>query len=237
MPLTGRAMLVNFMNVDAGDEADFNRWYDTEHLAERVAIPGFLEARRYVAEDAKQRYLGIYTTETLDVLDSPAYRERLAAQTPWSLTNIARFRDATRACARVVASRGVGRGAALGFVRLRPTGEAAGATRDEGEGPGGEIAARLGRVLECDGVLSVHVLASDPDLSRPLTEDPRAAAGARDWYVLIDATGQEALEQAEAALEPAGVAGAELVSTGRYRLMWDLERAELESEMQAGRTG
>ncbi len=33
------------------------RWYDREHLEERVAIPGFLEARRYVAHRASPKYL------------------------------------------------------------------------------------------------------------------------------------------------------------------------------------
>ena len=36
-------MLITSMDVDAADEEDFNIWYDREHLAERVAIDGFLE--------------------------------------------------------------------------------------------------------------------------------------------------------------------------------------------------
>ncbi|WP_340110308.1 hypothetical protein [Pikeienuella sp. HZG-20] len=220
MPLSGQAMLINFMNISAEHEEDFNRWYDKEHLAERVAIPGFLEARRYVAEDAAARYLGIYTTETIETLGSPEYHHRLANQTAWSLRNIDRFRDATRACARVVESRGVGRGAALGLIRLRP---AAGK-----EPSAAALKARIDAALDLDGVLSIHVLANDPALSKPLKEDPAAAAGASDWYVLIDATGQEALGPAEKALDLAKTAeGLRLVSSGRYRLLWDLARAEL----------
>ncbi|HYD32592.1 MAG TPA: hypothetical protein VEB64_17245 [Azospirillaceae bacterium] len=71
MPLSGTGMLVNFMDVDPAEEYDFNRWYDKEHLAERVAIPGFLEARRYVAEEGSAKYLALYTTETFDVLVEP----------------------------------------------------------------------------------------------------------------------------------------------------------------------
>lgn len=40
MPLAGKGMLLTSMNIDAADEADFNRWYDREHLEERVAIEG-----------------------------------------------------------------------------------------------------------------------------------------------------------------------------------------------------
>jgi hypothetical protein len=44
MPLAGKGMLLTSMDIDPSDEADFNRWYDREHLEERVAIDGFLEA-------------------------------------------------------------------------------------------------------------------------------------------------------------------------------------------------
>src|SRR6267378_2712622 len=120
MPLAGKGMLLTSMDIDASDEAEFNRWYDREHLGERVAIDGFLEARRYVAHAANPKYLSLYSTETFDVLDSPAYRTALANQTAWSKANIARFQNMIRAVARITVSRGTGRGAALGIVRLRP---------------------------------------------------------------------------------------------------------------------
>ena len=120
MPLAGKGMLLTSMDIDPSDEAEFNRWYDREHLEERVAIAGFLEARRYVAQDGRPKYLSLYSTETFEVLDSPAYRTALANQTDWSKANIARFKNKIRAVARITISRGQGRGAALGIVRLRP---------------------------------------------------------------------------------------------------------------------
>src|SRR5829696_4767610 len=122
MPMAGKGMLLTSMNIDAADEAEFNRWYDREHLEERVAIDGFLEARRYVAHDGKPKYLSLYSTATFDVLNSPIYRTALANQTDWSKANLARFKNMIRSVARVTISRGVGRGAALGIVRVRPTG-------------------------------------------------------------------------------------------------------------------
>src|SRR5580765_6435139 len=109
------------MNIDAANEPEFNRWYDREHLEERVAMPGFLEARRYVAHDGNPKYLSLYSTETFEVLDSPAYRTALANQTAWSKANIAHFQNMIRAVARITLSLGVGRGAALGIIRLRPS--------------------------------------------------------------------------------------------------------------------
>jgi hypothetical protein len=121
MPMAGKGMLLTSMDIDSADEAEFNRWYDREHLEERVAIDGFLEARRYVAHQGSPKYLSLYSTATFDVLDSPAYRTALANQTAWSKATIARFKNMIRAVARITVSRGQGRGAALGIIRLRPT--------------------------------------------------------------------------------------------------------------------
>src|SRR3981081_3496814 len=121
MTLAGKGMLLTAMDVDPAEEADFNRWYDREHLQERVAIDGFLEARRYVAHEGSPKYLSLYSTETFDVLDSPAYRTALGNQTAWSKANIARFRNMIRAVARITISRGQGRGAALAIVRTTPS--------------------------------------------------------------------------------------------------------------------
>src|SRR6478672_10520881 len=180
MPMAGKGMLLTSMNIDAAHEAEFNRWYDREHLEERVAIDGFLEARRYVAHDGNPKYLSLYSPETFEVLDRPAYRTALANQTAWSKANIARFQNMIRAVARITSSRGTGRGAALGIVRLRPT---------DGED---KLRTALREQLdpaELDGIISMHLIESDPALSKPITDDPSAPnPGAGDWFVLIDAT-------------------------------------------------
>ena len=110
MPIAGKGMLLTSMDIDAANETDFNRWYDREHLEERVAIEGFLEARRYVAHSGSPRFLFLYSTRTLDVLDSPAYRARLNNPTEWSKKTMAGFKNMIRAVARITVSRGVGRG-------------------------------------------------------------------------------------------------------------------------------
>src|ERR1700710_2448734 len=120
MPLAGKGMLLTSMDIDPSDEAEFNRWYDREHLEERVAIDGFLEARRYLAHDGRPKYLCLYSTRTFEVLASPAYRAALANPTPWSTATMARFKNMIRSVARITISRGKGRGSALGVIRLRP---------------------------------------------------------------------------------------------------------------------
>jgi len=217
MPLAGKGMLLTSMDIDAADEAEFNRWYDREHLEERVAIDGFLEARRYVAHDGKPKYLSLYSTGTFEVLDSPAYRLALANQTAWSKANISRFKNMIRAVARITISRGKGRGAALGIIRLRP---AAGSAE--------KLRAALREQLDpakLDGVISMHLIESDPALSKPITDDPSAPnPGAGDWFVLIDATDVNAVPAAAARF---AAFKAETVSSGVYNLMWDITEGDL----------
>ncbi|MGA7803238.1 hypothetical protein [Bradyrhizobium sp.] len=220
MPLAGKGMLLTSMDVDAADEAEFNRWYDREHLEERVAIEGFVEARRYVAQTGGPKYLCLYSTKTVEVLDSPAYRARLANPTPGSTRNMARFKNMIRAVARITSSRGQGRGAVLGIVRLRPHAGSEAALR-----------AALDKALDpagVDGVISMHLIESDPALSGPTPEIP-SAAGAGDWFVLIDGTNGNAVSAIMAArfTSTAASAQATLVSSGIYDLMWDLAKSDI----------
>lgn len=222
MPLAGKGMLLTSMNIDVTDEADFNRWYDREHLEERVAIDGFLEARRYVAHAANPKYLCLYSTATLEVLDSPAYKARLANPTDWSRQTMARFKDMLRVVARITISKGTGRGAALGVVRLRPTPDNAASWRDA-------LQDRL-TPDEQDGIVSMHLLESEPELSGATAELPAARnEGARDWFVLIDGTHVGAVSAviAERFTGPAAAPFPLPISVGTYCLMWDLAKSDI----------
>jgi hypothetical protein len=217
MPLAGKGMLLTSMDIDPEHESDFNRWYDREHLIERVAIDGFLEARRYIAHQGSPKYLCLYSTETFEVLDSPAYRKALTTPTEWSKANLARFENMIRTIARITISRGQGRGAALGIIRLRPA-----------EGARDKLRASLRDQFDPeqrDGIISMHLIESDPALSKPLTEDPPVSdPGAGDWFALIDATNVNAVSDAIAAIV---FEGGIKVSSGSYNLMWDLVRSDI----------
>ncbi|QUS38877.1 hypothetical protein RPMA_08585 [Tardiphaga alba] len=222
MPIAGSGMLMTSMDIGAAHEQEFNQWYDREHLAERVAIDGFLEARRYVAVNAAPKYLGLYSTATFDVLDSPAYRTALANQTAWSLANIGRFKNMLRSVARITISRGIGRGAALGLVRIQPPDGNVDGLREA-------LRAELDPGMIHD-IIAMHLMESDPRLSKPLTDDPDALnPAARDWYVLIDGTDADAVSTVMSTRFDAAIAdaGATLISSGTYRLMWDLAKADL----------
>jgi hypothetical protein len=184
-----------------------------------VAIDGFLEARRYVAHDGNPKYLSLYSTETFEVLDSPAYRTALANQTAWSKANIAHFQNMIRAVARITISQGTGRGAALGIVRLRPAG---------GED---KLRAALREQLDpanLDGIISMHLIENDPALSKPIADDPSAPnPGAGDWFVLIDATDVDAVPAAMLRFSGNAAVKPLIISSGIYRLMWDLAKSDI----------
>jgi hypothetical protein len=217
MPLAGKGMLITSMDVDPADEQDFNVWYDREHLAERVGIEGFLEARRWIADQAPTKYFCTYSTDTFEALSSPAYKKVLANQTDWSKKHISSFQNPGRVVGRVTLSRGQGRGAALGVVRLRPGADAQDALRG-----------KLVELLDpgtIPGIISLHLIESDPELSRNLTNPDDPNPGAGDWYVLIDGTDLAAVRALVDTRFQAP--GAPVISTGTYRLMWDLAKSDL----------
>jgi hypothetical protein len=75
-----QGLLAAFMNPPVHDEDGFNAWYDEEHVPLRLAVPGFLNARRYrAASDEGPRYLALYDLRSLDVLETRAY-QRLAEE-------------------------------------------------------------------------------------------------------------------------------------------------------------
>ena len=90
-------LLLTMTEPRPDQEAEFNAWYDSEHIVERLSIPGFLSARRWVADvkPGEGKYLATYELVSPDVLWSEAYRARYANPTPWtqrSLGNAVVFR-------------------------------------------------------------------------------------------------------------------------------------------------
>lgn len=66
----------------AGREAEFDAWFQGEHLLERLSVPGFLFGRRHQAISGSAGYFNFYLVESPDVLTSRPYLERLDNPTP-----------------------------------------------------------------------------------------------------------------------------------------------------------
>ena len=69
----GTGLLMVWADIDAEHEAEYNRWYDEEHVPQLLSIPGFLSAGRYVALKGAPKYLALYELEDHNVLRSAAY--------------------------------------------------------------------------------------------------------------------------------------------------------------------
>ena len=90
----------------------YERWYLSEHIPERLGVPGFLAARRYEARKGSPRFFTSYDVESLGVLSSEDYLARLASPSPLTREVMANFRNMIRtACLPIYRSP---RAAALG---------------------------------------------------------------------------------------------------------------------------
>ena len=72
------------VHTDVPDEvaAEYNDWYDREHLPRLAQVPGVVRARRYVACDGHPRYFTAYDLADRDAFTSPRGLE--ARKTPWT---------------------------------------------------------------------------------------------------------------------------------------------------------
>jgi hypothetical protein len=76
------ALLIVKINVGPEVEAEFNRWYDGEHMPRLTAVPGVMSGRRYVNARGPHRYVAVYELRDRSVLKSQAWID--AANTAWT---------------------------------------------------------------------------------------------------------------------------------------------------------
>ena len=105
--------------VDAAED-EFNRWYQQQHVPERLRVPGFNTARRYRAVDAQPAYMAVYECDSIEVFASKAYQERLANPTDWTRNVMPGFRNMLRSACRETWSAGDGVGGGAVVVQCKP---------------------------------------------------------------------------------------------------------------------
>jgi hypothetical protein len=182
MALLGRGAFVAWHGIAEGREADYDRWHSHEHMLERVAIPGFLRGRRYVAAGGGPRYLVVYEVADISVLTSPAYLERLNNPTAWTREVMPAVRGMNRTLCRVAVSFGRGVGHAALTVRLSPQ------PGREGELEG-RLRAELERLARSPGLVGGHLLVANEAVSRAPTREKELRAqpdAVADWVLLVE---------------------------------------------------
>jgi hypothetical protein len=80
----GTALLMVYVDIDPEHDADFNAWYDEEHLSDLLKLPGFLSAARYEALKGGPRYLACYELESAEAVQSEAYKQYRSHPTEWT---------------------------------------------------------------------------------------------------------------------------------------------------------
>lgn len=80
----GAALLVVLTDVGPEHDAEFNSWYNEEHLPERLSAPGFLDVARYEALRGGPRYLAVYELESVDALHTEEYMHMSNNPTEWT---------------------------------------------------------------------------------------------------------------------------------------------------------
>jgi hypothetical protein len=81
----GKAVIAMTGDTEPGWRNEYHRWYDQEHLVERMAVKGFLGARRYVnIKGQGPRELTLYELESAEVLEKPEYKRLFNPPSDWS---------------------------------------------------------------------------------------------------------------------------------------------------------
>lgn len=209
MKRTPQGMLFVATDIHPADEADFNQWYDREHVEERVAIDGFVSGTRYQALDGSRKYLGLYKTTALSDFTSEAYHAAFTRQTAWSVSNLQKMIDPMRRVCAIEASVGCGSGSHLAIVTL---------TADHSV----ESVRHLGESLQAQaGFIASSLLVPDSQLSTPLPKEARANRQLLPM-MLIESSSQQASERLAALASRTLNANASF-----YLLSWQLTKQEM----------
>lgn len=79
------ALLGGGFDYSRAAQDEFDDWYDTEHIPERLRIAGFINGVRWIGAANPKISLAIYDLESLDVLQKPDYLAVSPAHfSPWA---------------------------------------------------------------------------------------------------------------------------------------------------------
>jgi hypothetical protein len=204
VPRAAAGQLSIWTDVDPAHELDFNRWYDREHMLERMAIPGFRRARRFrCVVSCPRPYLALYDTDSRQTFRSLAYQQAFKQQTEWSQRNFARMRDTQRRVGELTLDVGAAEGGALALFIVNDAAH---------DGTAPQFQALVAR----DHVLRASLLRTDVTLSTPLA--PGASQAREDGVVMVETNDADTAFDAANALAafwPAGQCGSVFV----FRMM------------------
>ena len=220
MPLNARAFLAIWHNLEPGTERDFDRWHTYEHMPERVGVPGFRQARRYMNWDlASHVCFTMYEGAHLETFRSPGYLARLNDPTPWSRRIGATQTDFLRGAFELDTTVGNGIGGAMGTFRI--------GRESSNREPHLLMLRHVAHdVIALHGVVGVHTGSAKQEVTGVRTKEMEirpstSAENALDAVMLVETIGFEELEaildDVEARLRVDGIVS---VDAEPYRLAY-----------------
>ena len=201
--MLGRAAVAMWWDVAPEMRAEWEDWHSSEHMPERLAIPGFLRGTRWVALSGEPSYFVIYEVTQLVTITAGTYRERLNNPTPWSRRMMPHHRNMVRSLCALRAGWGGGLPQALATVRFSP------------------LAGALPKLPRRKGLTGAHLLESQPMADAPQTAEQniRGGDGAADWVLLVGGYDLEAIKDTSS-LVAGGI-------VGLYRPAYSLSSGEI----------
>jgi hypothetical protein len=227
--LLGKGVLAIWNGIDPAAESEFVRWHVEEHIPERVALPGFLRGRRYIAVDGDPKFFNFYETRSPSDLSSPVYRDRLDAPSEWTRSVVRFFQDTSRTICDVSLTLGCGEGAFVETLRLDTRLDAARFkerfTKDV-----------LLPASQEAGIVGVHLLEGQSAPSSGATAESQLRSAPDEiapWVVLIESVQPDAIHTLRQSVFHKSRLGAAGVEDGMKRGMYALQYSLAKSELDA----
>ena len=172
--MLGKAAVAMWWDVAPEMKSEWEDWHSSEHMPERLAIPGFLRGTRWVAESGEPSYFVLYEVTNLRTMTGAAYLERLNNPTPWSRKMMPHHRNMVRSLCVLRAGWGGGLPHALATIRLSE---------------------KISDLSKRKGLTGVHLLESQPMPGAQSTEQKiRGGDGTADWVLLVGGYDVEAVK-------------------------------------------
>jgi len=190
--LCGHGVVAIWNDITDAGRAEFYAWHATEHMPERIAIPGFLRGRRYRAIDQQTHpeFFTLYELETFSVTTSQSYLARLNAPTSWTKKATAEFRNTARGLGRVLTSVGPGPGGVLATVRF-------GVASEQKETVQPALSDVMRKIAQLPMVTGAHLVATDAEASAVKTaesKDRTDIQASPTWFAMVEACTAASLE-------------------------------------------
>lgn len=173
--MLGSAAVAMWWDVAPEMRAEWEDWHTTEHMPERLAIPGFLRGTRWAAESGEPSYCIVYEVANLETMTRGPYLDRLNNPTPWSRKMMPHHRNMVRSLCTVRAGWGGGLPQVLATVHL---------------------AEPLADLPKGKGLTGAHLLESQPLPATTAEQKIRGGDGTVAWALLVGGYRREAVKAA-----------------------------------------